>query len=138
MTHDHRASDPGIRIVTATIPLAELAEMAADRFGDLVKAVVDIERGVMALDAEMHADEESLLLDRGSRQEDLWDINLYPDRQGTRAFIEFDSMSTLIWGHGAVPIGLRTSTRAPRPDARGRSVARSAATRDRTGARGRV
>lgn len=45
--------------MTAAIPLSELAEMAADRFGDLVKAVVDIERGVMALDAEMHADEGS-------------------------------------------------------------------------------
>lgn len=78
--------------MTAAIPLSELAEMAADRFGDLVKAVVDIERGVMALDAEMHADEESLLLDRGSRQEDLWGVNLYPDQHGTPGFIEFDSM----------------------------------------------
>jgi hypothetical protein len=60
-------------------------------FGDLVKAVVDVERGMMVLDAELHADQEALLLDQGSRQTDLWGINLYPDLTGEE-FVEFDSM----------------------------------------------
>lgn len=81
-----------MQTVTSGIKLSELADMAARRFGDLVKAVVDVERGVMVLDGEMHADEEAMLLDRGSRQEDPWGINLYPDQYGTPAFIEFDSM----------------------------------------------
>lgn len=65
--------------------------MAAARFGEMVKAVVDVARGVMAMGGELHADEESLLLDDGSRQTDLWGINLYPDETGSD-WIEFDSM----------------------------------------------
>jgi hypothetical protein len=60
------------RIIDAKISLEELRRMAEGRFGDLVKAVVDIDRGIMAVDAELHADEEAFLLDHGSRQENLW------------------------------------------------------------------
>ena len=42
----------------------------------------------------MHADEEAALLADGSRQTDLWGINLYPAQTGD-AFIEFDSMINL-------------------------------------------
>jgi hypothetical protein len=73
------------------VAIDELRQMAAGMFGDLVKAVVDIERGIMVLDAELHADQEALLLDQGSRQADLWGINLYPDLTGAD-FVEFDSM----------------------------------------------
>ena len=68
-----------------------LKAMTGDSFGDLVKAVVDVERGRIAVDAELHADLESLLLDDGSKQQDLWGINLYPDMTGDD-FVEFDSM----------------------------------------------
>ena len=68
--------------------------MAEERFGNMVKAVVDVERGVMALDAELQADEEAVLLAEGCRQEDLWGINLYPDLPGDD-WIEFDSMINL-------------------------------------------
>lgn len=60
-------------------------------FGDMVKAVVDVEREIIALDGELHADLESLLLENGSKQKDLWGINLYPDAVGD-AFIQYDSM----------------------------------------------
>ncbi len=69
----------------------ELQELANERFGDMVKAVVDLERVVMAVGGELHADEEALLLSDGSQQQNLWGINLYPDRQATE-FVEFDSM----------------------------------------------
>ena len=65
--------------------------MAAEQFGDFVKAVVDVQRGVMAIGGELHADEEALLLEEGARQADLWGINLYPDRPITE-LVEFDSM----------------------------------------------
>ncbi len=65
--------------------------MAAAGFGDMVKAVVDIDRELIAVDAELHADLEALLLDGGSQQRNLWGINLYPELQGD-AFVEFDSM----------------------------------------------
>jgi hypothetical protein len=40
-------------------------------FGELVKAVVDVERRLMAIGGDLHADEEALLLDEGSAQQDL-------------------------------------------------------------------
>ena len=83
-----------MQIVDGAIPLAELERMAAGRFGDFVKAVVDVRRGCMAIDAELHADEEALLLEDGSRQSDLWGINLYPNLDATE-WVEFDSMINL-------------------------------------------
>lgn len=80
-----------IQIVSASVSLDELRRMAAQQFGDFVKAVVDVERGVIAIGGELHADEEALLLQHGARQADLWGINLYPDRP-TSELIEFDSM----------------------------------------------
>ena len=74
------------------IELAELQEMAENMYGELVKAVVDIEKRVMVVDAGLHVDEEQMLLERGSAQRDLWGINLYPDSYGEEDFIEFDSM----------------------------------------------
>ncbi|MDA8122913.1 MAG: DUF5674 family protein [Deltaproteobacteria bacterium] len=76
------------------ITLGELRNMAAAGFGDMVKAVVDVERRILAADAELHADEEAVLLEQGSRQADLWGINLYPEMQG-EDFVEFDSMINL-------------------------------------------
>ncbi len=83
-----------MKLVDAPISLAELKEMAAGGFGTLVKAVVDVATGVMALDAELHADEEAFLLERGSKQGDLWGINLYPDVEGDD-WLEFDSVINL-------------------------------------------
>jgi len=82
---------PDIRIVRQSITLAELQALAREQFGDMVKAVVDVQRGIMAIGGELHADEETTLLDDGSRQSDLWGINLYPDAAGADR-VEFDSM----------------------------------------------
>jgi len=81
----------GLQFVREPLARADLAAIAARGFGDMIKAVVDVERGVMAIGAELHADEEAALLDDGSRQRDLWGINLYPNETGD-AWIEFDSM----------------------------------------------
>lgn len=82
-----------MRTATELNPVSvdELRRMAEGRFGDMVKAVVDLGRGIMLLDAEMHADEEAELLAGGSGQQDLWGINLYPDLPGDD-WLEFDSM----------------------------------------------
>lgn len=80
-----------MKILTGPISRAELAGMAENSFGNLVKAVVDVEKEIMAVDGELHADEESLLLQKGSLQKDLWGINLYPAMTG-EDFIEYDSM----------------------------------------------
>lgn len=65
--------------------------MAQELFGNLVKGVVDVERGILALDAELHSDLEAALLQDGSQQRDLWGINLYPEELPEN-FLEFDSM----------------------------------------------
>lgn len=75
-----------------TISVSELAVMAKNMYGDLVKAVVDLQANSLVVDAEMHADEEQYLLEKGSKQADLWGINLYPAKFGTDEFVEFDSM----------------------------------------------
>lgn len=74
------------------IDLLELAQMSEKMYEPLVKGVVDIEKGVLVLDAGLHADEELYLLERGSAQGNLWGINLWPQAFGTDKFIEFDSM----------------------------------------------
>jgi len=65
--------------------------LGKERFGDMVKVVVDLERQKMAIGAGLHSDEERMLLEDGSQQENLWGANVYPDRTG-EDFIEIDSM----------------------------------------------
>lgn len=74
------------------ISLAELREMAEKMFGGLVKADVDVEKQIVIVDMPMHYDGEQQLLENGSRQQDLWGINLHPEDYGSDDFIEFDSM----------------------------------------------
>lgn len=79
-------------IVREKISNAELKSMAQKIFGSLVKAVVDIEQEIMAVDAELHADLEEHLLEHGSQQKNLWGINIHPDKISENSWIEFDSM----------------------------------------------
>jgi len=80
-----------IEIIRRPISRARLSSLAEAQFGDMVKAVVDVEQRVMAIGGELHADEEAALMEDGSAQEHLWGINLYPAEKG-EAWIEFDSM----------------------------------------------
>jgi len=83
-----------MQIVKEKISRKTLEKMAQNLFGDMVKAVIDVEREIMVLDGELHADEETRLLETGSRQENLWGINLYPKIKD-ETWIEFDSMINL-------------------------------------------
>lgn len=79
------------QIVRTPVPLADIVALAERRFGDMVKAAVDVGRGIMAVGGELHSDEEALLLEDGAVQVDIWGINLFP-AQASDAWIEFDSM----------------------------------------------
>lgn len=92
-------------IINQAITIKELRDMAEKMFGNLVKAVVDIKKELMAVDAELHADEEAYLLENGSEQKDLWGINLYPELAGDD-FIEFDSMINLRPAQGNLTRGV--------------------------------
>lgn len=80
-----------IEILRRATQRARLSALAQEQFGDMVKAVVDVERRVMAIGGELHADEEAALMEDGSAQEHLWGINLYPAEQDD-AWLEFDSL----------------------------------------------
>jgi Protein of unknown function (DUF5674) len=82
--------------ITASQPVSmdQVRVLARGRFGDMVKGVIDLRRGVLLLDADMHADQEAELLAGGSARRDLWGINIYPDATDSD-WIEFDSMINL-------------------------------------------
>jgi len=63
----------------------------------MVKIVVDLERALVAVDAEMHADLEELLLEEGSQQMDLWGANVYFEGP---VFLEFTSLINIRPGQG--------------------------------------
>ena len=86
--------------VDISITRAILKKMSEKMFEDLVKAVVDVEKKIMYVDAQMHADMEKVMLEQGSDQKDLWGINLYPD-DTEDSWIEFDSLINLrpSWGN---------------------------------------
>jgi len=97
-----------MKIIENPVSREELLNLAKERFGDLAKAVVDVSRGIMALGGELHADEEALLIDNGSKQSDLWGINLYPEKF-EEDWIEFDSMINIRPSQGNRSRGVENS-----------------------------
>lgn len=84
--------DPAeIVLVESRLDVAELRRLVAAHFEDMVKYVVDVQRGIAAVGGELHADEETVLLEHGSRQGDLWGANYYPGR-GEADCIEYTSL----------------------------------------------
>jgi len=83
-----------MQLIKNKISLNDLKNLVAKGFGDFIKAVVDVDKGIMVIDAELHADEEAFLLENGSKQEYLWGINIYPALEKADR-IEFDSMINL-------------------------------------------
>ncbi len=83
-----------MKIVEEKISISELKDMASKMFGNLVKAAVDVEKQILVVDADLHSDEEAYLLSNGSKQENIWGINIYPN-EDRKNIIEFDSMINL-------------------------------------------
>jgi hypothetical protein len=82
---------PDIVVLTDRIRTEDLRALVDRFFEDMVKYVVDVERGVAAVGGELHADAEALLLEDGSRPQDLWGANYYPGR-GRDDCIEYTSL----------------------------------------------
>ena len=78
-------------ILNEKVSREKLKSLAANTFVDMIKCVADVKLGLLAVDAELHADLESMLLENGSEQKNLWGFNLYPNETGDD-FIEFDSL----------------------------------------------
>jgi len=84
-----------IKIIKTPIKRSELAEIAKEGFGDIVKAVADVGQEIMAVGGELHADEEVVLSEQmNSKRENTWGFNIYPEKFESE-WIEFDSMVNL-------------------------------------------
>ena len=96
---------------------SELRRLVDLFFEDMVKYVVDVETGAVAVGGEMHADGEEALLEEGSRQPDLWGANYYPGR-GREECIEYTSLINIrpAQGNRSMEVettALREQIRAP-------------------------
>jgi len=85
------AEEPDIVVVSSRIDPGVLSRLVESFFEDMVKYVVDVERRVAAVGGELHADSEQVLLESGSRQNDLWGANYYPGH-GEDECIEYTSL----------------------------------------------
>src|SRR5437899_12742787 len=83
-----------ILLVDTPISREQLKGIGEPQFGSYAKAVVDVNKAIMAVGGDFHADEEAFLLDLGSSQKDLWGINLHFDLQ-LPDMVEFDSIINL-------------------------------------------
>jgi hypothetical protein len=99
-----------IKVIKTPIKKSELLEIAKEKFGDIVKAVVDIEQEIMAVGGELHSDEEVLLAEQeNSKRENMWGINLYPEISSAD-WLEFDSMINIKPNFGNRSRGVENSS----------------------------
>jgi len=80
-----------MEILTKPVSREYIKSLAQHLYGDMIKAVADVDKGLIAIDAELHSDLEGFLLQEGSGQESLWGFNIYPEMVG-EDFLEFDSL----------------------------------------------
>ena len=80
-----------IKVFNSQVPKEDLLALAKSSYGDMVKGVIDINKRLLALGGELHADCEQVLISQGSKQADLWGFNIYPDK-GREEYLEYDSM----------------------------------------------
>jgi hypothetical protein len=80
-----------MEIISARITRQDLVDRYTTAYPALVKGVVDLAQGIIAVDAEWHADLEALLLEDGSAQNDLWGFNMLP-LEPAQSFLEYESL----------------------------------------------
>lgn len=80
-----------IKIVSKKITEKELQEIAQEFYNDMVKGVVDIESGILAIGGEYHMDANNVLIESGSKQQNVWGFNWYLNKMGEER-IEYVSL----------------------------------------------
>jgi hypothetical protein len=108
-------AEPDIVVTNEPVPPATVARLTAAWFGDMVKFVVDLRRGTIAVGGDLHADAEALLLDADSEPRDLWGGNYYPGA-GPDACIEYTSLINIRPSQGNA--GMEVEDRALREQIR--------------------
>jgi hypothetical protein len=69
-----------IYIIRARATKEQVDEMV-QTLGSYIKLAVDIRRGILTGGGTLHADCESILIEDGSQQEDIWGANWIPTSQ---------------------------------------------------------
>lgn len=80
-----------IIITDKKISHSQLKSLCDQWFGEMAKVVVDIERRVIGIGGELHADAEALLIQDGSNQKNIWGANYYP-KFGPKDRIEYTAL----------------------------------------------
>ena len=88
-----------IRIIKNPITRAEAKEIAKEFYVEMVKGVVDVEKGIIALGGEYHMDANTILIENGSEQKNVWGFNFYPDKAGDEQ-IEYKALVNIRPVHG--------------------------------------
>ena len=81
-----------MEIISKKISRDELNKMDSGYFEDKIKAAADIEKQIIGVDAELHADIEGALIEEGSELCNLWGINFLADEDEIEEFVKFDSL----------------------------------------------
>ncbi len=85
-----------MKIVKDKIEISELKEICQKGpFVNVIKVVVDIDKKIMAIDAELHSElMDFLIKEEKSGHKNLWGVNILPNKEGEK-FIIFDSLINL-------------------------------------------
>jgi len=97
-----------MQIIKSGVTKIDISEKYLHYFKDMVKAVVDIENKILAVDAELHSDLEELLLKNGSKQENLWGINIYP-KADKEKLIEYTSLINIRPSQGNASMDIKSN-----------------------------
>ncbi len=65
-----------IQVITDEISTDEVRKIAKEFYTTMIKGVVDIEREIIVLGGEYHMDANVVLLEKGSKQKDVWGFNI--------------------------------------------------------------
>src|SRR5262250_821477 len=94
-----------IHLLSSQATAEQLTEML-EELTDYVKLAVDIKREIVAGGGELHADCETVLLEDGSKQEDVWGADWWPLTKEVRygSFINIrpgqnNPAMEIFWGH---------------------------------------
>lgn len=80
-----------IKVVEQNISIEELKKLAREFYISMIKGVVDIENEIVAFGGEFHMDANIVLLDKGSKQSNIWGFNLHFDKSRD-SWIEYTSL----------------------------------------------
>jgi len=95
-----------IYILEKEISWDEVKKIASETFGNMAKGVVDIEKKIIALGGELHADSEAKLLEHGSEQKNLWGFNIYTN-QDRKDMIQYTSLINIRPAHGNTSLEIK-------------------------------